>query len=54
MHIGEGVTQITDDIKDLVAMVMDKVNTIIHPRSSSSDGTNDGIMGPVCILLTCQ
>ncbi|XP_071094116.1 uncharacterized protein [Haliotis cracherodii] len=46
MHIGEGVTQITGDIKDLVAMVMDKVNTIIHPRSSSSDGTNDGIMGP--------
>ncbi|XP_067685182.1 uncharacterized protein [Haliotis asinina] len=46
MHIGEGGTQLTYDIKDLVAMVRAKVNNIIHPRLPSSDGTNDGIMGP--------
>ncbi|XP_067664253.1 uncharacterized protein [Haliotis asinina] len=42
MHIDEEVTGITDDIKDLVDMVEEKVNMTIHPQLSGPDG----IMGP--------
>lgn len=46
MHVDEEVTEITDDIKDLVDMVEAKINMTLHPKFSGPDG----IMGPVSTL----